>query len=149
MDDPTYQPGPFDPAADGGYGPGGYGPGYSSSGRLHDPTATQGDRTFAMFEHLSFFLWFASVPVVVTLILWLVKKNESPFIDDHGRESLNMQISLVIYSIASVFLGFLTCGIAWALSGVILIGAIVFAILGATAANRGEYYRYPAVIRFL
>jgi len=141
MIDPAYQPDPFEPA-----------PGVSAvggSGRLRDPSVTSDERTFALFEHLSFFAWLVWVPVIVTLILWLVKKGDSPFIDDHGRESINMQLSMLLYSLVGTVLGFLTCGVAWFVAGAILIAAIVFSILGAAAANRGEYYRYPAVIRFL
>ena len=82
-------------------------------------------------------------------MLWLIKKDESPFIDDHGRESVNMQLSLLVYSAGLFILGFLTCGVGWALMGVVGILGIILAVLGSLAAHRGEYYRYPAVIRFL
>ncbi len=131
------------------YDPSDFRDGGGNGGRLRDPHATSDERTVAMFEHLTFFTWFLGIPLVVTLILWLVKKNESPFIDDHGRESMNMQLSLLVYSVLTGVLGFVTCGMAWALWGVIIVAAVVFGVLASTSANRGEYYRYPAVIRFL
>lgn len=142
MIDPAPSPDPFAPAAPG--------PGFQRSGgaRLHDPHASTDERTFACFEHLSYGFWFIGVPIVVTLILWLIKKGDSPFLDDHGRESLNMQISLLIYSFMLGVLGFVTCGVAWGLAVAVPLVAGVFAVLAAMAANRGEYYRYPAVIRF-
>jgi uncharacterized Tic20 family protein len=147
MPEPAYPPSPFDPA------PGGDGrPGATQArpGRLVDQYATSDQRMFAMFEHLVYFCWIAWFPgVLVTLILWLIKKNDSPFIDDHGRESLNMQLSLILYGLLAVPLTAITCGTVAILWAVVPIAAAVFTVMGAIAAHRGEYYRYPAIIRFL
>lgn len=80
------------------------------------------------------------VAIIAPIIMWNIKKDESPFLDDHGREAINFQISLIIYSILIIPAGILTCGI-----GFIFFPVPIYAI----AANRGEFYRYPMTMRFL
>ena len=81
--------------------------------------------------------------------MWLVKKDTSPFIDDHGREAVNFQLSLGIWNLILFAAGFLTCGIAWILMlGVSILG-VVGLIMAAMAANRGEYFRYPMTFRIV
>lgn len=100
--------------------------------------------------HLSGLFGFAVIGIgniVGPLVLWLVKKPESTFLERVGREVLNFQISFSIYMlIASVliwaFVGFLLApvvGITW----------LVLTILGAVKASNGEEYRFPLTIRFL
>jgi uncharacterized Tic20 family protein len=120
----------------------------SRHGRVIDPSARESERTYALFLHLTLLLVHFAVPIVPALIMWLIKRDQSPFIDDHGREALNFQISLVIYAIVGGVL-IPACGM-----GVLLIAAayalgIVGMVLAAVAASRGEYFRYPATIRFL
>ena len=75
-------------------------------GRLVDEAVPSGDRTYCMLMHLSQLVTiFTLVPVVVPLIMWQIKKDDSAFIDDHGREAVNFQISLVILSIAIGLVG--------------------------------------------
>jgi uncharacterized Tic20 family protein len=81
------------------------------------------------------------------LIVWLIKKEEHPFIDEQGKEAVNFQIT--------VFIGFFIAGIlSLALIGIpllILLGIadIVFPIIAAVKVGNGEHYRYPFAIRFL
>ena len=122
----------------------------TSSGRLVDPHAQEWERQYAMFTHLAALSFLLSFPVIPTLILWLVKREKSPFIDDHGREAMNFQISLLLYGLLIIpLLGLLTCGIGFVAYIAILIIGIVGVVQGAISANRGEFYRYPATIRFL
>ncbi len=81
------------------------------------------------------------------LVVWLVKRGDSPEIDAHGREALNFQISMLIYNlVAAVFclilIGFAFLAILWVLNA-------VFVIIGATQASEGKFYRYPMTIRFI
>ncbi len=127
---------------------------------LHDPDATPPERTYAMWIHIAALIaWVLAVPssglsfwvpIVVAAIMWTVRKQDSPFIDDHGREALNFQISLVVMAILVVLLGFPTCGVAWfvGVPALVILG-IVGTIMGAVAASKGEYFRYPATFRFL
>lgn len=84
---------------------------------------------------------------IVPLILWLVKRDESAFIDAHGKEAMNWNISLIIYSIVSFVLVLVLVGIFLLLA--LMLADVVFSILAAVAANKGEYYRYPMAIRFI
>lgn len=117
-------------------------------------------RTWAMFCHLAAFSGFIGVPlghIVGPLIVWLIARDKSSFIDDQGKESLNFQFSVIIYSAAfsaiSVLVALLTCGFGFialvpAIS-VFVIAEFVLVIMAAVRAQAGEYYRYPYTIRFL
>jgi len=81
------------------------------------------------------------------LIIWQIKKDEFPFVDEHGKEALNFQISILIYAIVAGLLIFACIG-AFLLPAV-LIFDIVFVIIAAIKANNGFHYRYPLCIRFI
>jgi uncharacterized Tic20 family protein len=81
------------------------------------------------------------------LIVWLAKRDDSPEIDAHGKESLNFQISMLIYNvIAAVFcivlIGFFFLAVLWVLNA-------VFVIVASIQASDGKFYRYPMTIRFI
>lgn len=108
-------------------------------------TGTSDDNSVAMLVHLSgIFLSF-----IVPLIVWLVNKDkpEKAFLNEHSKEALNFQITLLIAYFVSgilmmVLIGFLTYAVAW-------IGCIVFSVLAGLAANKGESYRYPISLRLI
>ncbi|OBR66746.1 orotate phosphoribosyltransferase [Paenibacillus oryzae] len=81
------------------------------------------------------------------LVMWLIKKDQSPYVDAQGKESLNFQISIAIYAIVASILILILIG------GILLIGIgifwLVFVIIASTKANDGIVYRYPLTIRFL
>jgi uncharacterized Tic20 family protein len=83
------------------------------------------------------------------LIIWLIKKEEFPFVDDQGKESLNFQLTILILAIAASVLTVITCGVGGILLAAIGIVQIIFVILASVAANNGEYYRYPFNFRFI
>ncbi len=116
--------------------------------RFVDRDATESERTHATLTHLTFFAPFLIVPIVViALIMWKKRRHESPFLDDHGREAVNFQISLVIYWAAASVLSPLGVGIVLLpiISGLGVVGTV----MAAMAANRGEFFRYPACLRVL
>src|SRR5881398_3990046 len=81
------------------------------------------------------------------LIVWLVKRGDSPEIDAHGKESVNFQLTMLIYSVISgilclVLIGFVLLAILHVLNG-------VFVIIASIRASEGKFYRYPLTIRFL
>jgi len=83
---------------------------------------------------------------VGALILWLVKKD-SPFVTHHSLEALNFQITMAIAYVVCWLLMFIVIGIL--LMPLLFIGNLVFCILAAMAASRGEMYRYPFALRLL
>jgi uncharacterized Tic20 family protein len=127
-------------------------------GRAVDLNVTEDERTWALFAHLSLLahLVLPLVSIIAPIIIWVTKKETSRFLDDHGRECVNFQITLLIYSvvlpIAAAIIGAITCGVG----AILLLPALALPyvlgligmIMGALAANRGEYYRYPMTIRF-
>lgn len=113
------------------------------------PPPVDSYRTFAMFCHLSAFSSFF-IPlgnIWGPLIFWLVKKDESAVVDAHGKESLNFQISIMIYVIVFGFLSLLLIGLPFLAAT--LIYWFVAVIIGSVRANNGELFRYPLSIRFL
>ncbi len=128
------------------------------TGRIRDELADEGEKTYSMFNHLIGLLSLADVAIplaalIGTVIMWRVKKDQSAFLDDHGREATNFQLSMVLYVLIGVAFGVLTIGIGFILAAPALIALMILklvgSIRGALAANRGEFYRYPMCIRFL
>ena len=106
-------------------------------------------RTWAMVCHLSAFAGFI-IPlgnIIAPLVIWLIKRAESPFIDDQGKEALNFQISMIIYAVISWI--FVTIFIGYLLLFAVGIFDIVMVIMAALKANEGERFRYPLCIRFI
>jgi uncharacterized protein len=126
-------------------------PPINERGRAFDPDVTSDERTYALMMHLSLLahIVLTGFAIIVPIIMWNMKKDESPFLDDHGREAVNFQISLIIYSIIWIPIGILTCGIGFILVLLPYILGIVGMIQAAAAANRGEFYRYPMTFRFI
>ena len=113
-------------------------------------------RMWAMFCHLAGLAGFV-VPVVLSgiiapLIVWQIKKDEHPFIDEHGKEALNFQLSIALYTIIGVAVCIITCIgailIPFVVGGIYLAN-LIFMIIAAIKANNGEHYRYPLTIRFI
>ena len=105
--------------------------------------------TWGMLCHLTALSGFI-IPfghVLGPLIVWLIKKDEFPFVDDQGKESLNFQISMTIYTFVAIILCFALVG--FILAPALMIANIVFVILAGVKANTGEPYRYPCTIRFI
>lgn len=110
----------------------------------------EGETMWAMLCHLSAFAGFIGIPfgnIIGPLIIWLIKKDTMPLVDDQGKESLNFQISMTIYGIISGILALIVIGFFLLLALVVL--EVVFIIIASVAANKGERYRYPLTIRFI
>lgn len=106
-------------------------------------------RTWAMVAHLAA-LSGLIIPfghVLGPLIVWLVKKDQFPLVDDQGKESLNFQLSMTIYGVVAGILFIVAVG--FVLLPVVVLTDLVFVIIAAVAANEGKLYRYPLTIRFL
>lgn len=113
------------------------------------PMSDSDVRMWAMLTHLSALtgLFTGVGSVVAPLIIWQIQKDKSAYIDYHGKEAVNFQITMAIAFIISFFLVFVLIGafLIWILGVVWL----VFTIIAAIKANNGEYYRYPLTIRFI
>jgi hypothetical protein len=81
------------------------------------------------------------------LVIWLVKKDSSPFVDDQGKEALNFWLTVTIALIVCSVTSFLCIP---AIIGMgIWVAALVFSIMGTMKANNGIAYRYPLNIRLI
>jgi len=115
------------------------------------PPNSQQDRSWCVGLHLSglsgIVLGFAFAHILAPLVIWMIKKADSPLIDETGKEVLNFQISYSIY-FAVTMIGWFFC-IGVPLSFALAIAWIVFTIIAAIKTSNGENYRYPYIIRFL
>jgi len=101
---------------------------------------TSEDRTWAMLAHLSPLL----LGFIGPLVIWLIYKDKSAFINDQAKEALNFQLAVMIVALICAA----TC-IGAILLPVLGVGALVYSILAGVEANKGVYYRYPYTIRMI
>ncbi|MDX1660094.1 MAG: DUF4870 domain-containing protein [Nitriliruptorales bacterium] len=101
-----------------------------------------------MGAHLSAFVgaWLA-IAFVGPLVVWLVKRDEDPFVAEHAKEALNFNLTFLIALVVSVILMFVLIG--FVLIAIVAIAWIILTIVAAVKANNGEHYRYPMTIRFI
>ena len=130
--------------------------GAEQSGGAEQPTsAPQGElskdaRMWAMFCHLAGLAGII-IPVigniVAPLIVWQIKKDDFPFVDEQGKEVVNFQISMSIYGLICIPLFFICIG-PFLLAAVGIVD-LVFLLIAGIKANNGQHYRYPLTIRFI
>ncbi len=124
-------------------------------------TSSADERQWAMFAHLSALLgglvtsgWGGSVGFFIgPLIIWLMKKDTMPFVDDQAKEALNFAITISIVCVALVMLTILSLGIGLLLTVPLMmavgIAALVMIIIAAMKAHEGVAYRYPIALRLV
>ena len=108
------------------------------------------DTTWGMLCHLAALSMFIGVPfghIIGPLIIWLIKRDEMPFVNEQGREALNFQISMTIYYFIAGIMILVVIGVV--LLPVLLIGHLVLIIIASVRASEGVSYSYPFTIRFL
>ena len=112
-------------------------------------TISKEERTWGMLCHLivlsGFIIPFASI--IAPLVIWLIKKDEMPFVNDQGKESLNFQITILIGFIISFILAFVFIGFLLMIA--LAIFDLIMVIVAAMKANEGVRYRYPYNLRFI
>jgi uncharacterized protein len=108
------------------------------------------EKMWGMLCHLSAIIGVIGIPfgfLIGPLVIYLLKKDEYPFVAEQGKEALNFQISMLIYTVIAGILVLLFIGIL--LLGIIFVLEVVFIIIASLKANEGEGYRYPLTIRFI
>ncbi len=106
-------------------------------------------RQWGMFAHLSALIGFV-IPfgnILGPLIIWQMKKNEMPFVDDQGKEALNFQITVFIAMVVCIILTFVLIGLL--LIPIVALAWLVFSIIAGLKANEGVAYRYPVTLRLI
>jgi uncharacterized protein len=111
-----------------------------------DYVPTADDRTWGLLAHLSALiaLLLGGLTFLGPLIVWLLKKDQSPFVGDQAKEALNFQIAVLIVSLICS----ITC-VGLIVLPFLIVADIVFIVMAAMEANKGVYYRYPYTIRLI
>ncbi|MFO0904793.1 MAG: DUF4870 domain-containing protein [Pirellulales bacterium] len=98
------------------------------------------DKMWAMLAHLSFFV----LGIIGPLVIWIVKKEKSPYVEDQAKEALNFQLAVTIVAMVSAMTIVL---IPFAM--IAMLGGMIYSVLAAVEANNGNYYRYPYTLRLI
>lgn len=107
------------------------------------PLSDSDARMYATIAHAGNIIF----PAVAPLVMWLIGKDKSAFVDTEGKEALNFGILAVIVYVISSFLTLILIGVlTWIAMAII---ALIFGIQGAMKANKGENYRYPFSLRLI
>ena len=119
------------------------------------------ERQWAMFAHLSSLLgglltsgWAASAGFFIgPLVIWLIKKETMPFVDDQGKEALNFSITVSIAFVVLMIMTIMTLGIGALLTIPLMLAvgitSLVFVIIAAIKSHEGVRYRYPVSLRLV
>jgi uncharacterized Tic20 family protein len=117
---------------------------------METSTSSRDVRTWNVLCHATalagFFVPWAG-HILGPLIVWLAKRSDSPEIDENGKESLNFQISMLIYNVIAgvlclVLIGFIILAILHILN-------LVLVIVASIQTSEGKFYRYPMTIRLI
>lgn len=99
--------------------------------------------TYCMLMHLSQFLNFSGLGIIVPFVLWIVNKDENSDVDRQGRIILNWSISVFLYFVLAVLLCIFLFGLGWPLFPIIGFLNVLFPIIGAIKAYNGKTWKYP------
>lgn len=116
----------------------------------YDYAPTSDERRWAMLCRLSALSVYIGIPfgnLLGPLIVWLLKRDESSYVDEQGREAINFHTSMTIYVIVASLLSVILIGIPILIA--LVICSIAFSIVAAVKASDGVPYRYPMTIRLL
>ncbi len=106
---------------------------------------TNEQRTFALCSYLIPLV--TSTTFIVPLIIWLLKKGEDDYVEKHARESLNFQISFMIYAFVAWMSIFVVIGVL--LFPAVIIAYVLFSIVASVKAYKGDDYKIPLCIRLI
>jgi len=107
-------------------------------------------RTWGMLCHLAGLCLWLGVPfgnIVGPLLIWLLKRDEFPLVQEEGKEAVNFQISITLYAIGAGILCFILIGIPLLIA--VGIAQLVLTIVATVKVSNGESYRYPLTLRLI
>lgn len=115
-----------------------------------NPQVSKDEQNWAMICHLAalsgFIIPFGNV--LGPLIVWLMKKDTMPLVNEHGKEALNFQITVTIAMVISIALMFVLIG--FLLVFIVGIGALILTIMAAVKVSNGQLdYKYPFALRLI
>ena len=125
-------------------------------GRAYDPNVDDKTCSYALWIHVAALIAQIAtvssggiaffIPCLVAALMWQIRKDD-PYIDDHGREAVNFQLSLIFLGLILIPISIVTCGVGAVLYVGLPILTIIGGVMAAMAAYRGEYFRYPMTWR--
>lgn len=114
------------------------------------PTPSTEERNWAVIAHLSaltgLVIWGIGI-VLGPLIVWLLKKDQMPFVDEQGKEALNFQITVFLAGVVCSSLIFLLIGVPLLVA--LGIFDFVSVVIAAVKTSEGAAYRYPISLRLI
>ena len=113
-------------------------------------TPTAEEKQWAMFCHLGGLVGHLLVGfghVVAPLVLWLIKREQMPFVNQEGKEAVNFQISITIYLLIAGLSIYVCIGIV--LMPAVIVFDIIVVVMACIDSSNGKGYKYPLCIRFI
>jgi uncharacterized Tic20 family protein len=113
-------------------------------------TPTHDDRNLALIAHLSGCVGVLAggfIGFLGPLIIYLMKKDTSPYVESQAKEALNFQITLLLISVACALVVAASCGMLFPLLFAPMILQVTFSVIAAMAVRDGSHYRYPFNLR--
>ena len=116
------------------------------------------EKNWGVIAHLSALVIFVGIPSFLgPLVVWIMKKEESPYVASHAREALNFHLSMFLYAflvpVALIVIGVTTLGLGWLVAIPVLVVVVIYlswqVVKGAIQASGGRLFRYPMTIRFV
>lgn len=114
------------------------------------PTASPDERNWGMFCHLAALAgWLLPLLgcIIGPLVIWLLKKDQYPFVNDQGKEALNFQITMLIAMLVAGLSVFVLIGMV--LLPALVLTNLVFIVIATVQASKGIRYRYPYSLRLI
>ena len=107
------------------------------------------ERNWAMYIHFAQLLnmLFPFAGLVTVIVMWQIKKENSSYVDQHGKIVLNWMLSYFIYGLIAFFLTYIGIGIVLLI--ILKVAIFILAIIGGIKANDGLLWKYPMSIQFL
>lgn len=107
------------------------------------------DRTWAILAHAAAFVGFV-VPlgnILAPLLIWAIKKEDSRFVDENGRQAVNFQISWTIWLTISGLSVLILIGLL--LLPIVAIAWLALVVIAIIRASNDEVYEYPLTFEFI
>lgn len=121
----------------------------AASGPASAAAPSKEERDWAVISHLSAMLMYVTAigGLIAPLVIWMMKRDELPFVDEQAKETINFQISSLL------FLG-ISCVLMWVLIGFLLFPAyllfhFIITLIAAVKVKEGVHFRYPFCLRLL
>ena len=110
-----------------------------------NPLSESDARLYGMLAHVSGIMAIAlgGMAFIGPLLVWLIFKDRSSFVDYHGKEALNFSITMMVAYVLLGIIGILTCGLGWTLFAVAFPLQVIFNVIAGIKAYNGELYQYP------